>query len=131
MSEESSSPHCLSWLLAEFPIDTRSAWNIQEYFRRQQLSAGAIPHDRLIVVEGSRDEVGDPRIIVQSCFGRRVNGLLGLLLSREVQNRTGIEPQMLYNDDGILLRCSDVNTPSHFDLLEGLSVSMAEGVVMK
>ncbi len=109
MSERIKSPDCLTWLRKEFPIDSHSAWNIQEYFRKQMDSSGIVPHDKLLVMEGFRDEVGDPRLVLHSTFGRRVNGLLGLVLSHRLQEATGTEPQMLYNDDGILLRCSDVD----------------------
>ena len=107
MSARIESAECLSWLQREYPLDPRAAWNIQEYFRRQHSATGVIPHDRLLLVEGFRDEVGDPRIVVHSSFGRRVNGLLGLVLARHLQEQTGIEPQMLYNDNGVLLRSAD------------------------
>jgi ATP-dependent Lhr-like helicase len=103
-------PDCLEQLRTGYPIDSRSAWNIREYFRRQRDATGVIPHDRLILVESFRDEIGDPRLVVHSSFGRRVNGLLGLLLARRLQGLTGVEPQMLYNDDGILLRSADADT---------------------
>ena len=129
MSEREDSPDCLTWLQKEFPIDSRSAWNIQEYFRKQQQSTGVIPHDRLIVIEGFRDEIGDPRIIVHSTFGRRVNGLLGLVLEHRLHEATGVEPQMLYNDDGVLLRCPDADALP-LDLLDGLTLNAAEDLVL-
>ena len=84
-----NSPDTLAWLRQEFPIDAPSAWNILEYFRKQHAAAGAIPHDKLVLIEGFRDEIGDPRIVVHSSAGRRVNGLLGLVLSRRLQDLTG------------------------------------------
>jgi ATP-dependent Lhr-like helicase len=107
VSARLESPECLSWLQREFPLDSRGAWNIQEYFRRQHAAAGVIPHDHLLLVEAFRDEIGDGRIVVHSSFGRRVNGLLGLVLARRLQEQTGIEPQMLYHDNGVLFRSPD------------------------
>jgi ATP-dependent Lhr-like helicase len=123
-------PHLLTWLSTDFPIDGRSAWNIVEYIRRQQDATGVVPSDDAIVVEGFRDEIGDPRIVVHSCFGRRINGLLGLLLARQAESRLGATPQMLYNDNGILLRCPD--TPViPLDLFDGLTMGDSEDFVLR
>ncbi|HEX9006222.1 MAG TPA: DEAD/DEAH box helicase, partial [Bacteroidota bacterium] len=121
---------CLAWLRRELPLDDNAAWNILEYFRRQRDVTGVIPHDRLLVVESFRDEIGDPRLVVHSPFGRSVNGLLGLLLGRRLRERTGIEAQMLYNDDGVLLRTSDRNELP-LDLFEGVSVEEGRRVILE
>jgi ATP-dependent helicase Lhr and Lhr-like helicase len=120
---------CLSWLQEEFPIDKDAAWNIEEYFRRQRAVTEVIPHDRLLLVEGFRDEIGDPRIVVHCSLGRRVNGLLGLVLSRRLHETIGAEPQMFYNDDGVLLRCPDVDALP-LDLLNGVTVEAARKIVL-
>jgi ATP-dependent Lhr-like helicase len=129
MSNRVHRSDCLAWLQNEFPIDSRAAWNIQEYFRKQQQIAGIIPHDRLILVEGFRDEIGDPRIVVHASFGRRVNGLLSILLAHRLHEETGIEPQTFYNDDGILLRTSDA-TALPLDILNGITASSAQDIVL-
>jgi len=118
-------PDCLSMLRGHWPIDSRAAWNIQEYFRKQLSATGTIPHDRLIVVEGFRDEIGDPRLVIHSVFGRRVNGLLGLVLSRRLEAATGGGVQMLYNNDGIMLRSSSAEDLP-LTLADGLTSSEAE-----
>jgi ATP-dependent Lhr-like helicase len=130
MAARADSPDCLTWLQEQFPIDSRAAWNIQEYFRKQRAAAGVIPHDGLILIEGFRDEIGDPRIVVHSSFGRRVNGLLGLLLTRRLHELTGIEPQMLYNDEGIMLRCSDLSRLP-LTLLEGFDSQRAQEIILE
>ncbi len=121
---------CLSWLQHEYPIDSRSAWNLLEYFRKQRNVAGVVPHDRLILVEGFRDEIGDPRIVVHSAFGRRVNGLFGLVLARLLHEETGVEPQTYANDNGVLLRCPDIDSLP-LDLVRRLSPETAEELVME
>jgi ATP-dependent Lhr-like helicase len=103
-------PDALEWLQQTYPLDANGAWNILDYARRQQESTGVLPDDITLVAENTRDEIGDPRIIVHSAYGRRVNGLLGLLLSRRVAGLTGMQPDMLYNDDGILLRTGESGT---------------------
>ncbi len=129
MNTRLASPDCLQWLQRELPIDSRAAWNIQEYFRKQQDATGEIPHDTLMIVEGFRDEIGDPRIVIHSPFGRRINGLLGLVAVHQMQQILNTTPQMLYNDDGVLLRCSDVDgLPLHF--LDDLTVKQAGEIVL-
>ena len=58
-----------------------------------------------------------------------MNGLLGLLLSRRLHALTGVEPQMLYNDDGILLRSADADSLP-VNLLEGLTADAARSEVL-
>ncbi len=120
MEESLDAPDSLSRLRNSYPIDSRAAWNIREYFRRQRDSTGVIPHDCRILVESFRDEIGDPRLVIHSSFGRRVNGLLGLFAARRMHDLTGTEPQMLYNDDGILLRSADADSlpPDIFDRID-------------
>ncbi|MDE3058029.1 MAG: DEAD/DEAH box helicase [Bacteroidota bacterium] len=120
----------LSTLKDHYPIDSASAWNLGEYLRTQFESTGAIPSHTKIVVEGFRDEIGDPRIVVHSCFGRGVNGLLGLVLLHQFKKRMNIEVQMLYNDDGILLRCSDVERLP-LDLFSELTSDEAQEIVLE
>jgi len=130
MEESIDLPDCLARLRSGYPIDSHSAWNIREYFRKQRDATGVIPHDRLLLVESFRDEIGDPRLVVHSSFGRSVNGLLGLLLARRLQSRAGVEPQMLYNDDGILLRSADADTlPA--DILGGIVADEAREAVLE
>jgi ATP-dependent Lhr-like helicase len=122
-------PDCLSRLKQEYPIDSRAAWNLKEYFERQRDATGVIPHDRLLLVEGFRDEIGDPRIVVHAPFGRRVNSLLGFVLLEQLSKCTGVEPQMLYNDNGVLLRSSDAEKLP-LEIFEGLDAVDAEQIAL-
>lgn len=123
-------PDCLVRLRDEFPLDAAGAWNIREYFRKQRESTGVIPGNRLILVEGFRDEIGDPRLVIHSTFGRRVNGLLGLVLARRLRELTGVEPQLLSNDDAVLLRSSDAESLP-LNLLEGVTADTAQNIVLE
>ncbi|MBP1655188.1 MAG: ATP-dependent helicase, partial [Bacteroidetes bacterium] len=128
LSERLDDPGVLTWLEQEFPIDPDAAWNILEYFRRQRSVTGTIPHDGRFLVEGFRDEIGDPRIVVHTSLGRRINTLFGFVLGRRLHGRTGVEPQVFTNDDGILLRCPDV-ADLPLDLFDGLTPAEAESAV--
>lgn len=129
VAERLDDPTLLPWLKSEFPVDPDGIWNLVEYLRRQREHTRALPHDRCILVEGFRDEIGDPRVVVHAPFGRRVNGLLGIVLSRTVAERTGVTPQMLYNDDGILLRTPGTEMLP-LDLLNGMTARKGAGIIL-
>ncbi|MGE5313678.1 MAG: DEAD/DEAH box helicase [Acidobacteriota bacterium] len=95
-------------LQERYSLDHNAAWNIIDYIGHQKRATGTIPSHRTILVEGFRDEIGDPRIVVHACFGRSINALLGIVLKKTLQEKTGIDVQMLYNDDGILFRTADL-----------------------
>lgn len=120
----------ITQMMRDYPLDTHAAWNIQEYFRRQREAAGDLPSDRLVLVEGFRDEIGDPRVVVHSPRGRRVNGLLAIVLERRLADRTGLRPQTLYNDDGVLLRSPHAEELP-MDLLSGITPDEAERIVLE
>jgi ATP-dependent helicase Lhr and Lhr-like helicase len=130
LDARSGTPDALTWLQREYPVDPRGAWNMLEYARRQKEATGSLPTDRQLIIESFRDEVGDPRVVLHCCFGRRVNGLLGLLMARTMTTRTGVEPQMLYNDDGIMLRCHDADEIP-LDLFAGIIPEEAEGMILE
>ncbi|MBW7888251.1 MAG: DEAD/DEAH box helicase [Bacteroidetes bacterium] len=116
--------------LKNYPIDFHSARNIIAYLEEQQEATRVLPTHHTIVVEGFRDEIGDPRIIVHSIFGKSINGLLGIVLRRQLQERLQIEIQMLYSDNGILLRCSDVERLP-LDILHNLSLERAQQILFE
>ncbi len=116
--------------LENFPIDHHSARNIVAYISEQKEATQIVPSHNTIVVEGFRDEIGDPRIVVHSLYGRSINGLLGVVLHHELQRRLGIEVQMLYNDNGILFRCSDVERLP-LDIISSLSLQSAQQILIE
>ncbi len=117
-------------ILSEFPIDSNSVRNIIDYVEEQRLSTHIVPTHASLVVEGFRDEVGDPRIVVHSCYGKGVNGLLGIVLTAVLRQRLNIDIQMLYNNDGILFRCSDAERLP-LDLFSGVTLHMAQQIILE
>ncbi len=117
-------------LLNSFPIDSNSTRNIIEYVEDQRSSTQIVPTHKTIVIEGFRDEVGDPRIVVHSCYGKGVNGLLGIVLTYTLKQRLGIDIQMLYNDNGILFRCSDAERLP-LDLFSNITLQTAQQIILE
>jgi ATP-dependent Lhr-like helicase len=80
---------------------------VVRYVAGQVGAAGEIATDRQVVVETFEDALGDPRLVVHSPFGGRVNGPWGIALAHAIRERLGVEPQVITGDDGILLRFGD------------------------
>jgi len=107
----------LDWLHADYALDAASAWHVIDYVAGQLDHAGAISSDRVILVEMFDDALGDQRLVIQSPFGGKVNGLWGLALAAALRERTGVEVEVQSNDDGILFRFPEAEADIPRDLL--------------
>jgi ATP-dependent Lhr-like helicase len=99
-------PHerALARLREEFALDELAAHNLLSYLDDEREAVGAIPDDRTVVVERFRDELGDWRICLLSPFGARVNAPWAMAIEARLADRMGAEVQVLWSDDGIVLR---------------------------
>ena len=95
------------WIRARTPLDALAAANLAAYIRDQRESTGQVPSDRTIVVERFRDELGDWRICILSPFGARIHAPWAMALQWHLSRREGFEVQVMYTDDGIVLRLAD------------------------
>ncbi len=68
-----------------------------------------LPTDRSLTVERFRDELGDWRVCILTPFGARMHAPWAMALQAMLARRTGFEVQMMYTDDGIVLRFADVD----------------------
>ncbi|HEV8565322.1 MAG TPA: DEAD/DEAH box helicase [Actinomycetota bacterium] len=91
-------------LHSEVGLDQLAAENLLNYLEDQQVAAGVVPDDRTIVVERFRDEVGDWRVCVLSPFGSRVHAPWALAIEARLADRLGTGAQVLWSDDGIVIR---------------------------
>ncbi len=94
----------LEELRDEAGLDERAASNLVAYVDEQLEATGAVPDDRTIVVERFRDEIGDWRMCVLTPFGRRVHAPWGMAIAGRLQARFGASAQVLWSDDGIVVR---------------------------
>lgn len=98
-----------AWLRARYPLDTFAAGNLAAYVAEQRAQTGGVPTDRTLVVERFRDELGDWRVCLLSPFGARVHAPWAMALQRLLARREGYEVQVMYTDDGIVLRFADTD----------------------
>jgi ATP-dependent Lhr-like helicase len=85
-------------------LDPWAAENLLGYLREQADATGAVPDDRTIVVERFRDEIGDWRICVLSPFGAQVHAPWAMALRARLAERWGMDVELMWSDDGIVLR---------------------------
>jgi ATP-dependent Lhr-like helicase len=85
-------------------LDAWAAENLLGYLSEQAEVTGAVPDDRTIVVERFRDEIGDWRICVLSPFGAQVHAPWAMALRARLADRWGMEVELMWSDDGIVLR---------------------------
>ena len=119
----------LEQLQRENCLDRAAAVNVLRYLEAQRAATGAVPDDRTIVVERFRDEIGDWRICILTPFGARVHAPWGIALQAKFAERAagsggaladgmgGVE--LLWSDDGIVLRLGDVWSPDDHDGASG------------
>jgi ATP-dependent Lhr-like helicase len=104
-------------LQALAPLDDFAAQNLAAYIDEQKARTGTLPTDRRITVERFRDELGDWRVCVLSHAGARVHAPWAMAIERSLGERSGGAVQLLYTDDGIVLRLPDSDEPPRVEAL--------------
>ncbi len=95
----------LDRLQADNGLDPLAARNLVAYLDEQaEACGGLVPDDRTIVVERFRDEIGDWRVCVLSPFGAQVHAPWGMALQARLAERWGVDLELMWSDDGIVLR---------------------------
>ncbi|HYG72160.1 MAG TPA: DEAD/DEAH box helicase, partial [Actinomycetota bacterium] len=94
----------VSTLQSDVGLDELAARNLVQFLTDQRDQGGAVPDDRTIVVERFRDEIGDYRVCVLSPFGAKVHAPWAMAIRSRLEERYGLDVQMLWSDDGIAIR---------------------------
>ncbi len=95
----------LERLQSDNGLDPLAARNLVAYLDEQaEACGGLVPDDRTIVVERFRDEIGDWRVCVLSPFGAQVHAPWGMALQARLAQRWGVDVELMWSDDGIVLR---------------------------
>ncbi|MEJ5308452.1 MAG: DEAD/DEAH box helicase [Anaerolineae bacterium] len=121
----------LTWLQENYALDTNSAWNTLDYLASQLDQTGVLATDRSILVEVFTDPLGDPRMVVHSPLGGRVNGPWGLALAGALRERTGVEIEVETNDDGILLRLLESDADFPLDVVTDMGPDEARERILR
>jgi ATP-dependent helicase Lhr and Lhr-like helicase len=89
-------------------LDAWAADNLTSYLTEQRHAVRAVPDDRTVVVERFRDELGDWRLAVHCVLGAKVNAPWALAIGHRLQQRYGMDAQVLPSDDGIVVRLPEM-----------------------
>jgi len=97
-------PKALERLVSAHHLDEWAAANLMGYLDEQAEATGVVADDRTIVVEKFRDEIGDWRVCIHTPFGARVNAPWAIALRYRLNELLGDEIELMWSDDGIILR---------------------------
>ena len=95
----------------EHDLEPRAAANLVAYIEEQREATGALPDDRTIVLERSRDEMGDWRLCLLSPWGGRVHAPWAIALEARLRRAGEVEAETVWSDDGIVLRVPERERP--------------------
>src|SRR5439155_989653 len=101
----------LSRLTGAQGLDALAAGNLLKYLDDQAAATGEVPDDRTIVVERSRDELGDWRVCVLTPFGGRVHAPWAMAAAAAARTRSGAEAETMWADDGFVMRFPESDVP--------------------
>ncbi|WP_010524357.1 DEAD/DEAH box helicase, partial [Nesterenkonia sp. F] len=90
--------------LTALGLDAWARDNLRRYLDEQHEAVGTLPSDVDLVVEQTRDELGDWRIVLHSPYGLQVHAPWALAVGERLHERYGLDGQALASDDGIVLR---------------------------
>lgn len=85
-------------------MDEWAQQNLLRYVAEQHEAVGAVPSDTTLVVERTKDELGDWRIILHSPYGMGVHAPWALAVGERLHERYGLDGAAFASDDGIVLR---------------------------
>ena len=94
-------------LVRQHDLDPTAAENLLRYLD-DQAAAGAVPDDRTLVVERCLDELGDWRVCLLSPLGSRIHAPWAMAATANIRNRTGMDVEVMWGDEGFVVRFPDV-----------------------
>jgi ATP-dependent Lhr-like helicase len=110
-------PAAIELLIREHDLDQNAAENLIRYLEDQRAATERVPSEQDIVVERTRDEIGDWRICVLSPFGTRVHAPWCMAITQKLRDEQGLEAESMWSDDGFVLRLPDSEAPIESEAL--------------
>jgi len=104
-------------LVTKHALAEGAARNLLQYLGDQEAATGIVPDDHTIVIERYLDDMGDWRVCILSHFGARVHAPWAMAIGAMVRERNGDEPDILWTNDGIVVRFPGTDQPPPVELL--------------
>ncbi|HSD26629.1 MAG TPA: DEAD/DEAH box helicase [Vicinamibacteria bacterium] len=98
-------------LQRDHDLDPLAARNLVAYLEEQREATGVLPDDRTIVLERTRDEMGDWRLCLLSPWGGRVHAPWATALEARLRQAGEAEVESIWSDDGIVVRLPERERP--------------------
>jgi ATP-dependent Lhr-like helicase len=95
----------------EHGLDTRAATNLLQYLEDQQRAVDAVPDDRTLVIERTKDDLGDWRVLVLSSLGSRVHAPWAMAVTARLREELGLDVEAMWGDDGFVVRVAETDSP--------------------
>ncbi|MDP1915163.1 MAG: DEAD/DEAH box helicase [Myxococcales bacterium] len=124
-------PHssAVDLLNARHGLNLTAAESLLRYLGDQQ-AAGPVPDDRTLVIETSRDELGDLRICVLSPLGGQVLAPWSMAVAAKAKEELGVDVETMWTNDGFVVRLPE-GTPMPGDGWLVPRADEVEGLVMR
>ena len=87
-------------------LDALASRNLLKYLDEQHAAAGAVPDDRTILIEQSRDDLGDWRVAVLTPLGSRIHAPWAMAATARIRDEAGIDVEVMWSDDGFVVQVS-------------------------
>ncbi|MGQ0733545.1 MAG: Lhr family helicase [Acidobacteriota bacterium] len=94
-------------LHGECALDRSAATNLWHYVDDQQRAVGAVPDDQTLLIERTRDEMGDWRVLLVSPLGSQVHAPWAMAVSARIRHLTDTDAHVVWGDDGFIVRWPD------------------------
>ena len=101
--------------LADMGLDAWACDNLLGYLEEQRAATGRLPDDRTLLLERSRDELGDWQVVLHSPYGAAVHAPWALMAAARLQQTIGMDVQVMHADDGIVMRVPDTDDEAVFE----------------
>ncbi len=106
----SAAPEAATARCRDAGLDAWAAGNLVAFLAEQREATGHVPHDRTLLVERFRDELGDWRVVLHSPYGLQVHAPWALAVGARLRERLGVDGQAMASDDGIVVRVPETDT---------------------
>jgi ATP-dependent Lhr-like helicase len=117
-------------LTTHHDLDAQAAENLMRYLADQAAATGTVPDDRTILIERTRDELGDWRVCVLTPFGGRIHAPWAMAVVERVRAEKGLDAEMMWTDDGFVVRFPETDAPPDTALMVPASED-AEALVVR
>jgi ATP-dependent Lhr-like helicase len=116
-------------LIRQHDLDPIAAENLLRYLD-DQAAAGGVPDDRTLVIERCLDELGDWRVCLLSPLGSRIHAPWAMAATAWIRQRTGLDVEVMWGDEGFVVRFPDVESAPDPALLLP-DADAVEGLVLR